>query len=288
MAVITPAELEAGWPLTGVSVAGIMQGYGDRAVLEVHADQGVFAAKVAVDPNPPWHNDVYVLDFLAERRFRHAPRLLRTRDGHRVAHSGDRVACVMDWVPRTSGQGYSPADLWARLGEAAGRLNACDDFPFPFAIPITGALDELAGLVKGKTFEREYLALLQRLRHLGQLAPRALIHGEVNPANARQADDGTIIVIDWEVAGSAHPALEYGYPLILGFISVEDDTVDEDSAAAFYRAYARTGAGIDPALAFDAGLFHALRHVWWGPTGERWQRILFALKNEAHLRDLVR
>jgi hypothetical protein len=82
--------------------------------------------------------------------------------------------------------------------------------------------------------------------------------------------------------------LEAGWPLILGFISVEDHAVDEDSAAAFYHAYKGTGATIDPGLAFDAGLFHALRHVWWGTIGQRWHRILFALENEASIRDLVR
>jgi hypothetical protein len=70
---ITAAELEASWPLTGVSVAGTMQAYRDRAVLTVHADQGTFAAKVAVNPRPPWHNDLYVLDYLAGLRFHHAP-----------------------------------------------------------------------------------------------------------------------------------------------------------------------------------------------------------------------
>jgi hypothetical protein len=70
---ITAAELEASWPLTGVSVAGTMQAYRDRAVLRVHADQGTFAAKVAADPRPPWHNDLSVLDYLAGRRFPHAP-----------------------------------------------------------------------------------------------------------------------------------------------------------------------------------------------------------------------
>jgi hypothetical protein len=50
-----------------------MQAYRDRAVLRVHADQGTFAAKVAVDPRPPWHNDFSVLDYLAARRFPHPP-----------------------------------------------------------------------------------------------------------------------------------------------------------------------------------------------------------------------
>jgi hypothetical protein len=34
----------------------------------------------------------------------------------------------MGWVPRPAGHGYTPAETWARLGEAAGRLNAHDDF----------------------------------------------------------------------------------------------------------------------------------------------------------------
>lgn len=50
-----------------------MQAYRDQAVLKVHADQGTFAAKVAVDPRPPWRNDLSVLDYLAGRRFPHPP-----------------------------------------------------------------------------------------------------------------------------------------------------------------------------------------------------------------------
>jgi aminoglycoside phosphotransferase (APT) family kinase protein len=194
----------------------------------------------------------------------------------------------MGWVPRPAGHGHTPAEAWARLGEAAGRLNAHDDFQAPFAIAVPGALAEMAAWVRGRPFEKEYLARLERPRYLGQLAPRALIHGEINPANARQADDGTIILVDWEEAGSAHPALEYGYPLIHAFISVEDHTFDEHSAAAFYQGYTNTGATIDAGLAFDAGLFHALRLMWTGTTTEqRWDNILFALKNEADIRAVI-
>jgi len=259
---ITAAELEASWPRTGVPAAATMQAYRDRAVLRVHAGQGAFAAKVAADPRPPGHDDLRVRDYLAGRRFPHAPRLVHTRDGQRVARSADRVACVMGWVPRPAGQGHTPAGTWARLGEAAGRLNAHADFPAPFAIAVPGALAEMAAWVRGRPFEREYLALLERPRPPGQLGPRALIHGEINPANARPAGDGAIILVDGEEAGSAHPALEYGHPVIHGFISAEDHTFDEHSAAAFYQAYPNTGATIDAGLAFDPGLFHALRLMW--------------------------
>jgi hypothetical protein len=86
----------------------------------------------------------------------------------------------------------------------------------------------------------------------------------------------------------SHYSVSGSNPLILGFISAEDHTVDEESAAAFYRAYTSTGATIDPQLAFGAALFHALRHVWWGTTELRWHRVLFVLKNEDGIRGLMR
>lgn len=44
---------------------------------------------------------------------------------------------------------------------------------------------------------------------------------------------------------------------------------------------------IDPALLFDAALFHALRYMWFSDTESRWSRILYALDHEPDLRDVA-
>ena len=110
-----------------------------------------------------------------------------------------------------------------------------------------------------------------------------MAHGEINEANARRREDGTVVLIDWDQAGRAPAALEYGYPLITVFVSEDEHTFDDRSARAFLGGYVEAGGVIDARQMFNAALFHALRYMWWGATERRWARILDAVDREAEL-----
>ena len=96
------------------------------------------------------------------------------------------------------------------------------------------------------------------------------------------------MLVDWDQAGTAAPAIEYGYPLISVFLAESDLVFDDRSASAFYDGYACSGGVVEPRALFDAALFHALRYMWWGDTEQRWRRIMHAVTHEAELCDVLR
>jgi pentatricopeptide repeat protein len=139
----------------------------------------------------------------------------------------------------------------------------------PFAIPILVALQQLAARARGLPFEDRFLELLARAGELERQPPDALVHGEINTANARRRDDGSVVLIDWDQAGCAPAAMEYGYPLITVFLSEGEHAFDDPSACSFIRGYVEAGRVVDARQMFNGALFHALRYMWWGSTERR-------------------
>lgn len=279
-----PHVLEAVWPLTGAVVGDRLLSGADRKVMKVHADQGLFVARVnsRARPDVGDPDQLYVLDYLRQRRFAHVPNLLRTRTGERTARLRGDLVSVLEYVPAAL-DGGGRVGAWEQLGQAAARLNRHRGYPIPFAIPVGSALDELARRAAGRRFEARLLELLARVAELERLPTDALVHGEINDANARRRADGSVVLLDWDEAGAAAPAVELGYPLITNFLSEEDLTFDHSSACAFYRSYVESGGAIEPRQLFNAALFHALRYMWWGNVDQRWERVIYSVDREAEL-----
>src|SRR5258708_2260936 len=95
------SELEASWPLTGVQIREVLQSHSNRAVIVIIADQGAMVVKVdaALQPDIADADQLQVLDYLAERKFKHAPSLLRTNFGGRVARTSAGLTVVMEYLP---------------------------------------------------------------------------------------------------------------------------------------------------------------------------------------------
>lgn len=197
---IGPSEIQAAWPLTGVSIQGDIPSYPTRRVFIVVSDQGKFVVKACrASPNHSLDDArLSVLDFLAERNFTHAPALLRTRAGDRATRMGVDVVWMLEYLPRAVDDSDSPPETWRLMGEAAARLNSHSDFELPFAVPLSRVIDELARRAAGQRFEEEYLRLLVRASGVTRLASDALVHGEINYANARRRADGTVVFVDWD------------------------------------------------------------------------------------------
>lgn len=205
----------AAWPLTSVSVSEAVQSYPTRGVFLVRCHQGTFVAKV----DPGARRDVadaqqlHALKYLGGRAFPHVPFYVPTSSGDPTGRICGRTVCVLEYLPLGALHDASPAETWGKLGAVAAGLNAFQDYPVPFAIPLRSAFSELAQRSRGRVFEARFLALLGRVAELERLRPDGLIHGEINLANARRRGDGTIVVIDWDQAGAAPAALEYGLPV---------------------------------------------------------------------------
>jgi Ser/Thr protein kinase RdoA (MazF antagonist) len=281
--------LEAAWPLTGVSLGEALPGYPTRGVFRVHCDQGDFVAKVDPAPRPDLADvdQLHVLEHLSARGFAHAPALLRTRSRQRTAPIGGSAVSLLEFIPLAVEEGVSIPETWRQLGDAAARLNAFADYPLPFAIQVATVFDQLAARVRSLPFEARFLEVLARAAEIEYLPSDALVHGEINHSNARRRANGTVALVDWDQAGRAPRALEYGYPLITVFLAADDHTFDDRSARAFYAGYVEAGGVIDRRQMFNAALFHALRYMWWGATERRWERILHALSREADICDVI-
>lgn len=283
------AEVLSHWGLTGVVVGEARSTFPGRAVYPVRSDQGAFAAKVcaAGEPDPAGEDRPGLLEFLDGRAFPHAPALLRTLDGRATAVVGDSLVTLLELLPRPLYTDESArASTWAELGAAAAALNVIEDCTLPFGIPVGEALAHLRMRASDTHFDRAFGAALGRASQVADCARAALIHGEINEANALRRADGTIVLVDWDQAGTGPVALEVGYPLIVAFVDEETHRVDEARARSFYGGYLRTGV-LEARPTFAAAVFHALRYMWFGDLDKRWERISWALRNEGHLIELL-
>lgn len=126
------------WPLTGVSIGTELHAYPTRRAFSIRSDQGDFVIKV--EPTPRLDlctgDQLYVLDYLADRGFAHAPSVLRTTSGHRAVHIEQGMVCVLELVPDALEQDdQSRALAWQGLDHAAAALNAHGRYSLPLVIP---------------------------------------------------------------------------------------------------------------------------------------------------------
>lgn len=282
---LQPCEVEATWPLTGVSIGDALPSHPTRRVFRVDSDQGPYVAKM--DPEPrlgrAGSDQIHVLDYLSGKGFAHSPALVRTRTGDPFAPIQGGTCCILEWIPRAVVDGTTKARTWGQLGEAAGRLNTYPEYPVPVRPPDSADAGRARTTGPGASLRIPIRELLERAGRLERLPSTALVHGEINDANSRRRTDGTVVLVDWDQAGTAPPAMEYGYPLIGVFLSEGDLFFDDRSASEFYAGYAAKGGIVERANLFDAALFHALRYMWWADTEQRWDRILYAVSQEAEL-----
>ncbi len=281
------AELEASWPLTRVEVVDVLRSFQGRTVILVAAEQGHYVVKIDLAPRANLRDadQLEVLEYLHQRGYEHAPAMLSTTSGRPCAKTSLGLASVLEHLPLPLDHG---ARQWRELGLAAAELNRFADYPVPYSVPIVPALEELSRQAFGLAFERQFNDLLGQVAFLADLAPTALVHGEINLSNAGRRLDGTTVLLDWDQAGSAPPCIEYGYPLVSVFLSESAHVLDVDSATAFYGSYQEAGGRADASEGFAAAVFHALRYMWWGDVGSRWERILYAADHQAQLSDVLR
>lgn len=148
------------WPLTGVVVGEHLAGFETRQVVRIHIDQGDYVVKSDRMPRPDVRDEdqLVVLDFVADRGYGHAPSVLLTRGGQRVARTVDGLTVILEFVPQTLDE-----KSWGVLGQAAAKLNSLPDFVIPFAIPIVDAISHLAVQAAGHPFEAQFNRLLDRV-----------------------------------------------------------------------------------------------------------------------------
>lgn len=271
------AALRRHWGLAVQHEELLQEGNGRRVWRVVTATDEVVVKEAAAPPP-----GLDAMAQLAELGIPHVPALLRTTAGETCVVDEGRCLWAMDWVA-----GVEPPDTpttHRELGRIAARINAVEGIGRPRSQQIP---DVIADLRSRTAPGPEYVDLVQGLAVLeGQ--PEALVHGEINRANARLRADGRIVVLDWDDLGLGVRWLEPGYPLIHVFVS-EDLVLDRASAAAYYSAYtAGRGFSDESAeLVFAAATLQALRYLPWGDSAARWRRLLWAVDHRDVLVSLV-
>ena len=285
---LEPTFIIEHWPLTGVSIGPILPSYPERLVLRIFSDQGSFVAKVCPVRTGQNEFSPSLLEYLNEKGFEHAPSLLRTRHGEPSVAQGEEHIWIMEYIPHEISRASQDGSRdWYELGKAAGALNQFHDCPYPYGVPTEAALEEISRGMERRPFHHEFLAIQSRLWTLIDVNRVGLIHAEINEANARVRSDGTVVLVDWDQAGSGRTVLEPGYPLITTFLSEENLVFDGVTAKDFYQGYCDAGGHLERRIVFTAALFHACRYIHFGNTEKRWRRIQHALRSEEELCSVI-
>ncbi len=206
------------WPLTGVSIGTELHDRyctpTTRRALSIRSDQGDFVIKV--EPTPRLDlctgDQLYVLDYLADRGFAHAPSVLRTRSGHRAVHIEQGMVCVLELVPMPSSRTTSPGP-----GVAGARSRRrCAERPWSlFAAacdPVHAALNDLARRAVGHAFEWPFQDLIARAALVERPQANVLIHGEINVANAQRCPAASLCSCRCRAVAGHVPRASHGTP----------------------------------------------------------------------------
>jgi len=282
---LTPHFFTQHWPLDNVSFGASFQSYPTRRVVQIHSAQGDFVAKI--DQQPPAYvaacQPYAVLDFLAARNFSHVPALLKTREDQPLFYGAGQSIALMTYID--GGPPDNQPATWHALGQIAAQVNAFTDCPIVYTIPTAAVIGELRAQAQSHPQKQQFLDFIDQLAPLLNAPTLGLVHGEINAANVRQRRDGTLVLLDWDAAGTGPVVLEAGYPLLVVFLT-EALHLQREQAVAFYRGYygAYRPSPVEQGLLFRAALLHALRYMAFANQPQRWARICYAV---AHRDDLL-
>lgn len=205
-------EIEGLWEMDAVAVIEERVSYRTRSVLHLTSNAGDFAAKVFAAGGVEVRSGFETLLGARRSGFVHAPQVVPSRAGRYVEMTSAGAVVLMEYLPVVL-VGDSTPETWADLGFAVGTLNRISG-DRPFAIPPAAALRDQVIRADGTAFAPGVRRLVQRLERLAVLPSSGVIHGEANPWNAGRRGTGELVLLDWDQAGMAASAFEYGYPLL--------------------------------------------------------------------------
>lgn len=228
-------------------------------VFELRTDSGRWAVKGSFEPVDP---EAAATDLRLQEAARDAgialPEAIRALDGSPVQTVDGRDWRVYRWVEEaTRPEPADLSDIARSAGEVMARLHA---LRLPGTAEVSPWLTvppgdddwsalELRVARSGKAWAPRFAEVMSGVPELSGIVraaaelPTVLSHCDVTPDNVAVQPDGTLLVLDWEHAGSLPPVRELGYALIHWAVGPRG-TVDIDVAAALAAGY--RGAGGDP------------------------------------------
>ena len=284
---ISATAISKHWGLHGVRLGRILQRRWQREVVEVDADEGRFVYKIAGS----WKGrsavakDTAVLEMLAARGYREAPRLIQSGHGARFVQIGERFVYLLERI-----EGQVPAKsaaAYRALGRSAARLHLLEGFPYRTDLSPGRALREQRKIARAYPFRKDFIRVFEGLPDFSHL-PQRVLHTDLAPANAIRTTAGRLVLIDWEDAGVGPAVLDLG--------GVLNELIDEscryrgERVRAFFGAYAalRTISTRERSRIVDAALFYALMYLRFGKDPHlRWRRVLWMLTHRQKLERLL-
>ena len=252
--------IEKEWPLAKVQIVKISPGKDKRVTVRAKSDQGEFIFKIAARHKleKVLKRDVAVLQFLENRGFRAAPKILKTRSCHLYQKIGGNLVYAMEHingvVPKSSPK------VWYKLGKVVASLHRIHPPAIlKSAFTVVSQRTKMLALARKFKMERNYAETFRKLPNFINL-PQAMVHTDVALNNAIQKPNGPLVLVDWDDAGKGPLVLDIGF-VLTSFLTAKLK-FERIKANAFFRGYSsiRKIQKYEKIYAVDAGLLFGLSY----------------------------
>ena len=165
-----------------------------------------------------------------------APRVYPARTGeYHISAQGYRFF-LMEYIEGRQME-ETPEDEY-RIGQAARQLHSLEGYGV--RSPEIQSKKRFYEWFRDRGFVREFDAVLDELPDFEKL-DQCFIHSDLGPHNTMLRQDGKVIFIDLDDAGTGSRYLDLGWPLIMQFVDYNHDTGEMkyrfDLAESFLRGY---------------------------------------------------
>jgi Ser/Thr protein kinase RdoA (MazF antagonist) len=284
---IDTKQVEKIWDLKNVVCEKIFSKNEHRLTALIDSSDGKFVYKVA----SPWKDetalkkDTAIFDILNNLGKSYISQIRKTNEGEDFASTAGRFVCLFEYV---DGENPAPSvETFSKLGEIVADLHSVKDYPYQTDFdPSYISKHNFIENAKAFSFADEYLKISDTLPDFGRFS-RSLIHTDISPKNSIEAEDGSIVLIDWDDVGIGPTVLDLGY--ILGHFVTEELEVRADLADAFFKSYfsKRTITPTDRRGIFDGCLFFHLMYIIYGDVAKRWTKIKWLVENRELVESLI-
>jgi Ser/Thr protein kinase RdoA (MazF antagonist) len=283
------SSIEKYWSLHNAGIVADLEGFDDKIVLQIKADEGEFVVKI----REPFYSELeieqelFIFDFLQSRNFRHAPVLLRCRDGFSFRRLSEGFVYVYRFI-----EGEKPApsiDSYRKLGELMAKLHQLEGYPHLAKWSMSDVIGHIIAHRAPQLpseIKNEYLKIAEGLCVMDNL-PLCLVHGDISLSNSIQRSSGDIVLVDWDGCAINTRIFDAAH-LLLQFLS-KNLVFDDKAAKAFYRAYFSAQKLTDKEFGcfFDAALISPLNFILFGCINENWAKIKWACQRREWLMEKI-
>lgn len=282
--------LQDQWGLRDVRIAGKIESKGSRSIYIVECCEGKFALKQFAPslPEASIRQYTHALLHMQGRGLKLSPSICTTMGAELYVRHDDTFLYLMEFVEGEPLR-ETPEDEYD-LGQASALLHTIADYPHESGLNVKERIAGMYDRFHDYPFKREYDRIVDDLPDFESYR-QSFIHTDIGPHNAMRADDGRIVFLDFDDAGSGSPLIDAGYPLICQFVRFQEDgsiRFDSANAKAFYAGYLSqmTLSEREKEIVFDGAVFMQLMYMpCYGDEGvlPMWKLLQYALEHKEEL-----